>query len=310
MFWASSAAAQASGTDRALAEQLFQSAQDLMRSERYAEACPKFAESQRLDPGTGTLLNLALCHEREGKLASAWTEYNDVITFAQRDQRPDRVQFAKERIAAIEPKLSRLTLQVAPDADVPGLEIQLDGQTLGAAARGVATPADPGEHVVSAKAPGKLPWQSKLQLAANAATQTVTVPKLVDAPPGEAKPPTEAAAGHTGQTQRVSGFALGGFGALGIGVGSYFGLRAISKNNQSNDEGCSGNMCPPAAAATRRSAQSAGTVSTVAFIVGGAALAAGVVLVLSAPRGESEAKPQVALNLGPGSAQLQVQSSW
>src|SRR5262245_61366650 len=152
--------AQAQSTDRALAEQLFREGQSLVEAKRFAEACPKFAESQRLDPGTGTLLNLAACHQSQGKLASAWTEYSTVITLATRDNRPDRVSFAEERLKEIEPKLSRLTLELSPAADTPGLVIKLDGAVVGRPALGVAVPVDPGTHNVEANATGKQAWQA------------------------------------------------------------------------------------------------------------------------------------------------------
>lgn len=305
--------AAAQSNDRALAEQLFRNAQDLMRVERYAEACPKLAESQRLDPGTGTLLNLAVCHEREGKLASAWAEYNDVVTLARRDQRADRVQYAEQRIAAIEPKLSRLSIELAPGADVPGLEIRLDGERLGSAALGVAAPADPGQHTVSASAPGKRSWEHKLEIAAGPAQQSVLVPQLADAPQTPSSAPNPGSPAHgsasTRNTQRISGYALGALGVVGVGVGSYFGLRAIAKNKQSNEEGCSGNLCTEDAAATRRSAASAGTISTVAFLAGGAALATGVVLLLTAPRA-AESRPAAGVWLAPGVARIDLGASF
>src|SRR5262245_18728599 len=58
--------------DSAAAQALFDQGRKLMESERWAEACPKLEESQRLDPAGGTLLHLALCREHEGRIATAW----------------------------------------------------------------------------------------------------------------------------------------------------------------------------------------------------------------------------------------------
>lgn len=176
-------------TRAAVAEALYRQARDLMAAGNYAEACPKFAESHRLDPATGTLLNLASCHERQGKLATAWIEYSEVIAAARRDAREDRVQYASERMALLEPQLSRLTLQLAPDADTPGLDIELDGAKVGRAVIGAPTPVDPGKHTVQASAPGKKPLTLTVEVAAAADQKTISIPRLEDADP---EPPVQA----------------------------------------------------------------------------------------------------------------------
>lgn len=176
----------------ALAETLYQAGRELMAQGKYAEACPKFAESYRLDPATGTLLNLAACHEGEGKLASAWVEYTDAARMARRDGRASRVRHAEERAKELLPLLSRLTIALAPGVESGELEVTLDGTAVGPAAVGVAAPLDPGTHVVSARAPGKKLFTQTVVLGATADQQIITIPVLEpdDAAPA---PPSAAA---------------------------------------------------------------------------------------------------------------------
>ena len=107
-------------SDKTAAEALFQDGKRLMGEGKYSEACPKLDESNKIDPGAGTLTALALCHRGEGKTATAWSEFKEVISLARRDGRKDREQVAEENIAELEPKLSKLTLVVDPAARQPG----------------------------------------------------------------------------------------------------------------------------------------------------------------------------------------------
>src|SRR5580698_2670520 len=95
-----------SSSDQAAAEALFKQGRDLMASGQYAEACPKLAESERLDPAPGTLLNLATCYERNGQVASAWVTYKEAATVARKADQPERAQLARRKAAELEPKLS------------------------------------------------------------------------------------------------------------------------------------------------------------------------------------------------------------
>jgi hypothetical protein len=308
----------AQGSDRAVAEELFRQGQSLMQAQRFAEACPKLAESQRLDPGTGTLLNLGVCHEREGKLASAWAEYNDVLTLAQRDGREDRVAYAKERIAAVEPRLSRLKIELSPGSDVSTLEVKLDGNVVGRPTLGVAIPVDPGTHRVAASASGKRAWETSIDIPTGPVEIVVALPALTDAPAEPLAPATPGASSRPGSdrspasnTQRILAYGLGGLGLVGVGIGTVFGLKAISKNDESNERGCVGNECSASAGALREDAQSAGTLSTVAFAVGGAALAGGVVLFLTAPNSKAEdSRPVARIAFAPSGGRVELGTTW
>lgn len=178
-------------TRAAVAEALYRQARDLMAAGKFDEACPKFAESQRLDPATGTLLNLAACHEKQGKLATAWLEYSDAQMAARRDAREDRVEYARARAQELEPRLSRLTMALAPGADDPALDIELDGASIGRAVIGAATPVDPGRHTVRVSAPGKKSWSANVEIAA-AEQQSLLIPPLEIAPAEVAAPANAA----------------------------------------------------------------------------------------------------------------------
>ena len=174
-------------TRAAVAEALYGQARDLMAAGKYDEACPKFAESQRLDPATGTLLNLAACHEKQGRFATAWLEYSDAQMAARRDAREDRVEYARARALELEPKLSRLTLSLAAGADEPALSIELDGASVGRAVVGAPTPVDPGRHTVRVSAPGKKPWSATVEIGVTD-QQSLVIPSLEAAPPEAATP--------------------------------------------------------------------------------------------------------------------------
>src|SRR6266446_6820357 len=110
------ASAEPTAVDKSLATQLFKEGRMLVDQGKVAEGCRKLEESQRLDPGGGTLLNVALCHEKEGRSATAWTEFTEALGIAKKDDRAQRIELAQTHIAALEPTLSLLVIQ-APTAD-------------------------------------------------------------------------------------------------------------------------------------------------------------------------------------------------
>lgn len=288
---ASIPARSARASDAALAEALFQEGKRLMAEKRYAEACPKLEESQRADPGGGTLLAIAACHEEEGKLAAAWAEYGAAAAVARRDGRKDRLQIAERRAAAIEPRLGRLSVHVADEA--ARVTITRDDVEVPTAAWGTPIPVDPGEHVVRASAPGRSPWTMKLSVG-EGELRTLTVPPLaaLPAPAGASSPrvggdahPDEPRA-EDGATRRTVGYVLAGVGAIGAGVGAYFGVNALDAAGVVRDR-CPVTPCSDeGAVALNDRAKTWADVATVAIPAGIAVAALGVVLLWTAPSGE------------------------
>ncbi|HWO09490.1 MAG TPA: hypothetical protein VNN80_08420, partial [Polyangiaceae bacterium] len=186
---ASEARAQ-SASDKASAETLFDEGKRLMDAKQYAQACPKLADSQRLDPGVGTVLNLALCYKLNGQTASAWSTYREAAAQARAAHQDDREQLARDEAAALEKTLTRLTIEVSPAATaIAGLELKRDGAPVPSSLWGVPTPVDPGVRKVEATAPGKKPLVLEARAEGSGATAKIVIPPLEDAP---AAPPAAA----------------------------------------------------------------------------------------------------------------------
>ena len=261
--------------DPATAQALFTEARSLMEAGRYGEACPKLEESLRLDAGIGTRFNLADCNERIGKITTAWAGFLDVAAQSKAAKQREREAVARRRAALLEPRLPRLIIAVGGTLD--GLEIQRDGTAVGAAAWGAAIPVDPGAHRGTASAPGKETWETTVA-AGEGATVSVSVPRELAAM-------TEpSAAAKRGATHRTLGWLSAGIGAAALGVGLGFGLSSLASRNDSRTH-CTGDACDAAGLRLREDAIASGSIATIASIAGGAAVAGGLILVLTAPAG-------------------------
>jgi Tetratricopeptide repeat len=311
--------AQPTGQDPlTVAQSLHEQAVKALDAKDYATACPKFEEVVRLVPnGLGARLSLAECYEGAGRLASAFTTYVALEEAAAKDPKQrERQTIAQTRAQALEPRLARLTI-VVPDAvrALPGLEIQRDGAVVPSAQWGAPLPVDKGAHVLTASATGKQRLEKAVNVPSDGTKASVTFDKLDDlssapggAPPGvEAVPPVESTPPDEGttffNTQRTAGLAVGGVGVIGVVVGAIFGAQAISKLNESNEGHCNAdtNKCDPEGLALREDGHTAGTVSTVMFVLGGLAVAGGVTLFVTAP---SSSATSAKVAVGPGGITL------
>jgi hypothetical protein len=272
--------ASAAGTpaDTATAQALFDEARKLMGEGRYVEACPKLDESQRIDPGWGTLINLADCHEHVGRTATAWSEFLQVAAGSRHAGQGERSQAAKVRAAALEARLSKLTIAVTERNLPPGFEIKRDQSVVGPAQWGTPVAVDPGEHVVEAIAPGKRPWRRTVTVGDEGEKNEILVPTLEDDAPRPAEGGGLFADGPG--VQRITAIALGGVGVLALSLGGYFAIRALDYDARSDDD-CRP-YCGSAGTADRQKALDAGDTATVFAIVGGASLAAGAVVYFTA----------------------------
>jgi len=178
----------------AQAEALFRQGQDLLRQGKIAEACAAFDASEKLDPTIATLLNQASCREKNGQLATAWGEYLEAERQTRSATDAAGRQFHKtagDRARALEPRLSTLKINIAPDDRVAGLEILRDGDLVDAGAWNQPLPIDGGTYKIAARAPGHAEWTSTIAVGAERDAKSIDIPKLAPmavAPPPPPKP--------------------------------------------------------------------------------------------------------------------------
>jgi len=271
-------------TSSAAAQALFDDAKSLMAARAFAAACPKLVESLRLQAAGGTLMFLALCREGEGKTATAWALFNEVLSGARRDRRPDREKVAETHIAALSPKLTKLSIVVV-DGGTPtaGLAVTRDGVELAPAAWGTPVPVDPGMHVVRARAPGKAPWETSQPVETEGQTTTVTVPPLTAALLAADNPnPTLPVPAGSTSGRRIAAIGVAGAGVAVLGVGVYFGVAALAKKGDERAGCLNGGACSASDVAASDSAVHDGNAATILLGVGAAAIVTGGVLWLTA----------------------------
>ncbi len=305
-----SASAQNS-TDKATADARFEQGRKLMADGNFAQACPKFAESQRLDGGIGTMLRLADCYEKNGQIASAWAQFREAAQVAARAS-DNREKVARRRATDLESTLPKLAITLAPQAQVPGMVIKRDGEAVGIATLGIEIPIDPGLHSITVSAPGKATWTTSIDVAATSGASSVTIPALADftgagmvtpTPAGTAAARSDvpgaeddkvsrsdndsAPAANDGSTQRTIALVTGGVGIVSIGIGVIFGLNAKSDLDASNaDNHCrADNQCDQTGFDLRSTYKDEATISTIGFVAGSVALAGAAVLWFTAPKG-------------------------
>lgn len=279
-----------SAESKAMAETLFFTARGLMEAGRFPEACKKFDESYRLDPAAGTLLNLAVCYEKNGQIASAWGAFKQALFDAKKAGRADREELAKTHIEQLEPDLPYLTINVPPSVQVPGLEVVRNGSPLTSGAWNSELPVDPGTVEIVTRAPGYKPKTQKLKIDKKE-HKSITVEKLEKAP----VPVVVVQDGWT--SRQFIGIGLIGAGVAGLAAGGYFGYRALDSKKKS-DDACpiqdDERRCSTVGAAHMDDARRNAWISNIGIGFGIASAAVGTYLFVTGARRTPEGKPPTA----------------
>jgi hypothetical protein len=294
------------------AEALFERGRKLLREGHIADACAAFAESDRIDPGVGTQMNLGDCYERNGQTASAWATFRGAARLASSLGQTERAKVSNGRADVLEPRLSRVTIHIAES--IPGLVVIRDGNPLRDGALDVGTPVDPGFHVYVARAPGRKPFRAEVSITGDAQSNVVVVPVLE---------PEEGAGGASATTTpreeppisslRTVGLVTGGVGLLALVATGVFGAIALDDRNTTNNR-CplqNGNVCDDAIglAANSRS-HSMAALATGSFIVGAVATATGASLYFLGPRAPAKTSLRVTPAVAAQGAGLFVTQPW
>lgn len=247
------------------------------------EACAAYARAQAFDPLSATLLALALCHEKQGKLATSYGELGEAAAGFGKEGNKERETFARGRAKDLEPKLSYLVLEGSENTKIETFTV--DGLPVPKAAWSKPLPLDTGEHSLSFAQTGSEPSQAHVQIPAGAVKVPYRLPVL-----GKSK----LAQSDKGEAESTPwlGYGLVAGGVVGAGIGTVFGISTFSARSDA-DKGCNvAKQCTAESLARIDDGRSSGTISTIAFVAGAVLVGAGVTLILTH---KTESKPKTAL---------------
>jgi hypothetical protein len=293
------------------ADRYFKEGQTLMEESEYAKACPKFEQSYKLDPKTGTQLNLAFCYEKEGRVWYAWLAYKEAELRASASGQKERADFARAQAINLEKGLARARIPAQSGLD----RLAVDDQTIPDATRGQPFAVEPGSRKVTFVKSGKKPVVREIRIVRQAAPQVLEVPTAfedeelppvvapppaVEAPPPIAPPPPADPA-RKQSPDRTLALAAFGVGAIGLGTGAVLGVMTLTTRDEA-DANCPNKVCDRVGQDKIATARTYGVISTIGFVVGAIGVAGGATLYLLAPADGKGAS--VGPSIGPGMAGL------
>jgi hypothetical protein len=264
--------------DPVAAEVLFHAGRTLVEQGKYDEACPKFDESEKLDPAAGTLINLADCNEHVGKLAVAWEEWQEALDMLPPSD--DRIPETKKRFSSLDARVPRLILHLAQPA--PAARVLRDGVDLGGVFD-VPLPMDPGPHAIRIVEPAHEDAKYDVTLVEKETKKLdVALGKTIEDSKRIAPPPVVTIDRDSGAGRRRVAFIVGGIGVTALAVGIVGGVIALHDKSVVDRE-CPSNVCSQTGYDAAKSGHTWATISTITTVGGLAAIGASVVLFVTAP---------------------------
>jgi hypothetical protein len=277
--------------DAAAAQTLFERGRSAAQRGDWGQACEAFAESQRLDPGAGTLMNWAMCEAQQGQLASAWQHLTEAAQLLPPGD--DRVAFVRAQRHKLAARLPYLTLRLSADMPV-GAHVLRNGSELREACFGVPLPVDPGSVELLVTSPGRQTRRSQVVLHQGERLEITLEPgaALTAELASSAHPPATPSSLHTSRTQRDLGLALVATGALSAGLGLASGV-VVAERKHTAEQHCPDNRCDAAGFRAAQSGDHWLVVNTLSWSLGAAAVVGGAVLLVVTPDRQREASLQL-----------------
>lgn len=263
-------------SDPGRADALYREAVELFKAGNVRGACSKLDESFGLDPKTQTLFSLAKCRQREGRVATAWLQFGELVKRGEREGDAAKLAEYKAKYAELDRLVPRATLKLEAHPEVT--DVKLDGKSIPRAEWSAPVPVDPGEHVFMFSGAGKLDVERRVNLR-ESETITLDIETLRDA--GSATPPDGGGgevAPKSGGSSPTLGYILGGVGIAAIGVGTITGIVAINDKSTADDRF---DRRDPSFKDSDDSASTMALVSTISFVVGIIGAGAGTYLILT-----------------------------
>lgn len=271
---------------RDAARQLADQGYALYQAGNYERAIDSLTRAEALFHAPTVMLILARAHAKIGKLVEARALLQRVASEPHARGAPrEYVEAQATAVAELEELGRRIPKLVVTVLNAPrrGLRVTVNGIALSAEELGRSREVNPGSHTITVSAPG-IPHRMVSQVAAEGRTESIhfSLPMLADPDAAIAPAPPDT----RGST--IPGFVVLGAGVVGLGVAAVTGVIALGKEGEL-DERCPDNRCRPEDEPLASSAQDFAIVSTISFVVAGAAAGAGIVLLVLRPGGAAAA---------------------